>query len=75
MKRFTVRKSRIHGRGVFALRSIKAGESLLEYKGQVITWRTAIVAHRRNGIAGHTFYFGLSNGRVIDGVSASRRPS
>ncbi|MDV2128311.1 MULTISPECIES: SET domain-containing protein [Burkholderia] len=26
-----------------------------------------MLAHCRNGIAGHTFYFGLSNGRVIDG--------
>ncbi|AIO67730.1 SET domain-containing protein [Burkholderia oklahomensis] len=69
MKRFTVRRSRIHGRGVFALRPIKAGELLLEYKGQVIAWRTATQAHRCNGQAGHTFYFGLSNGRVIDGSS------
>ncbi|MBO7776758.1 SET domain-containing protein-lysine N-methyltransferase [Burkholderia pseudomallei] len=47
--------------------SLKAGELLLEYKGKVITWRTAVRAHRRNGLAGHTFYFGLSNGNVIDG--------
>ncbi|WP_317135481.1 MULTISPECIES: SET domain-containing protein [Burkholderia] len=42
---------------------------LLEYKGEVIAWRTAVRAHRRSGLAEHTFYFGLSNGRVIDGGS------
>ncbi|AOJ04858.1 MULTISPECIES: SET domain-containing protein [Burkholderia] len=67
MKRFVVRKSSVHGNGVFALRPLKAGELLLEYKGEVIAWRTATQAHRRHGHAGHTFYFGLSNGHVIDG--------
>lgn len=33
LKRFTMRKSRVHRRSAFVLRSITAGESLLEYKG------------------------------------------
>lgn len=36
MKRFVVRKSSVHGNGVFALRPLKAGELLLEYKGEII---------------------------------------
>lgn len=30
-------------------------------------WRDAIRRHHREGVAGHTFLFGLSDGRVIDG--------
>lgn len=68
MRRFTVRKSPVHGKGVFALRPLKAGERLVEYKGAVIPWRKAAQAFRRRGQPGHTFYFGLSNGQVIDGA-------
>ena len=67
MRRLTVRRSPVHGKGVFALRHIAAGERLLEYKGQVSTWRVALRRHARYGVDGHTFYFGLSDGRVIDG--------
>ncbi|APA88978.1 SET domain-containing protein [Paraburkholderia sprentiae] len=66
-RRVVVRRSPVHGRGVFALQALEAGERLLEYKGDVITWRTAIRQHRNNGASGHTYYFGLSDGRVIDG--------
>lgn len=65
MRRIAVRRSPIHGKGVFALRSIAAGERLVEYKGEVTNWRRA--ATRQQSVAGHTFVFGLSNGRVIDG--------
>jgi SET domain-containing protein len=68
MRRFTVRKSPVHGKGVFALRSLRAGERLVEYKGAVVPWRNAAQAYRRSGEPGHTFYFGLSNGLVIDGA-------
>jgi hypothetical protein len=33
MRRFAVRSSPIHGRGVFALTRIAAGEPIIEYKG------------------------------------------
>lgn len=68
MKRFTVRKSPVHGRGVFALRPLHAGELLVEYKGKRLSWRRAVRAHSANGVTGHTFYFGLADGRVIDGA-------
>jgi SET domain-containing protein len=68
MKRFTVRKSPVHGRGVFALRPLRAGEILVEYKGKRIRWRQAVRAHLAEGVSGHTFFFGLSDGKVIDGA-------
>lgn len=67
MRRVAVRRSPIHGKGVFALRQITAGDRILEYKGIVTTWKSAIRRHERDGVEGHTFLFGLSDGRVIDG--------
>jgi uncharacterized protein len=64
-RRITARRSPVHGTGVFALQPIAAGERLFEYKGEVTSWRRA--AARQRSEAGHTFVFGLSDGRVIDG--------
>ncbi|MEY3251424.1 MAG: hypothetical protein RL227_397, partial [Pseudomonadota bacterium] len=35
-RRIQVRKSGVHGKGVFALQAIAAGERLIEYTGEVI---------------------------------------
>ncbi|MBC8752895.1 MULTISPECIES: SET domain-containing protein [Paraburkholderia] len=67
MKRISVRRSSVHGRGVFALRPLFAGEFILEYTGTVMSRKRAISRHRRFGEEGHTFLFGLSDGRVLDG--------
>ncbi|MFM0039866.1 SET domain-containing protein-lysine N-methyltransferase [Paraburkholderia strydomiana] len=67
MRRVIVRRSPVHGKGVFAMRQLAMGERMLEYKGEVTTWRKALRRHRREGVTGHTFLFGLSDGRVIDG--------
>jgi uncharacterized protein len=67
MRRVVVRRSPVHGKGVFALRPLAAGERVLEYKGEVTSWRKAAGRLRRDGALGHTFVFGLSDGRVIDG--------
>jgi len=57
----------VHGRGVFALRALRAGERIFEYRGKLTSWREAArFWHARND-CGHTFLFGLSDGRVIDG--------
>ncbi|MGF6298199.1 hypothetical protein OKW42_001529 [Paraburkholderia sp. WC7.3d] len=37
----TVRKSSVHGRGVFALQAIPAGQRIFEYRGEVTSWRQA----------------------------------
>jgi SET domain-containing protein len=67
---YEVRKSPIHGNGVFARRAIEAGERIIEYKGERITWDEAIErAHLKGGPVNHTFYFSLADGRVIDGGS------
>ncbi|EIF34924.1 SET domain-containing protein [Burkholderia sp. Ch1-1] len=67
MRRVIVRRSSVHGKGVFAIRRLAAGERVLEYKGEITAWRDAVRRHRREGVEGHTFLFGLSDGRVIDG--------
>ena len=63
-----MRRSGVHGRGVFAMRDIAAGARLIEYRGEVIDWPEAL---RRNphdpSQPNHTFYFHLDDGRVIDG--------
>lgn len=67
VRRVTVRKSSVHGRGVFALQAIPAGQRIFEYRGEVTSWRRASARHERSGMSGHTFIFGLADGRVIDG--------
>lgn len=67
MKRVIVRQSSVHGRGVFAAQALAAGERVLQYKGETVSWREATRRHRREGIEGHTFLFGLSDGSLIDG--------
>ena len=64
-RRITSRRSPVHGKGVFALLPVAAGERLIEYTGEVTSWRRA--AARQRADDGHTFVFGLSNGHVIDG--------
>src|SRR5687767_12945297 len=67
---YEVRQSPIHGRGVFALRTIPAGERIIEYRGERITWDEATQrANESGGPVNHTFYFSLADGRVIDGGS------
>ena len=65
---YEVRKSPVHGNGVFALRDIPAGERIIEYRGERITWDEATRrAAERGGPVNHTFYFSLADGNVIDG--------
>lgn len=63
-----VKRSPIHGNGVFATRDIEPGERIIEYTGRRIDWPEAL---RRtaaaNGPVNHTFYFSLADGNVIDG--------
>jgi SET domain-containing protein len=63
-----VRQSPVHGNGVFALRPIAAGERIIEYRGERISWDAATQrAEARGGPVNHTFYFSLADGNVIDG--------
>ncbi|MGC9237588.1 MAG: SET domain-containing protein [Thiomonas sp.] len=63
-----VQDSPIHGRGVFARRPIRAGQRLLEYKGERIDWPEALRRHPHDPAQpNHTFYFSLGDATVIDG--------
>ena len=65
---YVVKASTIHGTGVFARRKILAGERIIEYKGERITWPEAQRrAEAKAGPVNHTFFFTLADGRVIDG--------
>ncbi|MGH6648439.1 SET domain-containing protein [Aquabacterium sp.] len=67
-RRIQVRQSGIHGRGVFAIQPIEAGSTVIEYKGEIITWETALDRHPHDpDQPNHTFYFHLDDGHVIDG--------
>jgi len=53
---------------VFALHDLPPGTRVLEYRGQLITWRAAIRRHARSGADGHTYFFDRGDGTVIDGA-------
>jgi SET domain-containing protein len=66
-RRLQVRRSGVHGKGVFALQPIPAGERLIEYKGQLITWTEALRRHPHDPAQpNHTFYFHIDDKHVID---------
>ena len=63
-----VQDSLIHGKGVFAQKKIQKGDCIIEYKGESISWKTALKRHPHDALQpNHTFYFSLTNGEVIDG--------
>ena len=67
---YAVRRSPIHGNGVFATRKIAPGECIVEYLGDRIAWDEATRrAEEAGGPLNHTFFFSLADGRVIDGGS------
>jgi SET domain-containing protein len=67
-RRIQVRRSGIHGKGVFALRDIAEGETVIEYVGEIITWKQADKrAPSDPDDENHTFFFSIADGkRVID---------
>jgi uncharacterized protein len=66
---YVVRSSRIHGRGVFALRLIRKGTRILEYEGERISNTEADRRYDDTGMKRHhTFLFTLDRKTVIDGA-------
>ena len=64
-----MRRSGIHGKGVFAVQDIAAGDTLIEYVGEVITWAQAQARHPHDpSDPSHTFYFHIDENRVIDAL-------
>ncbi|ADU40081.1 SET domain-containing protein [Variovorax paradoxus] len=67
-RRIQMRRSDVHGNGVFAVDDLAEGETLIEYKGEVINWKEALRRHPHDPAQpNHTFYFHIDDGRVIDG--------
>lgn len=66
-RRIQVRRSGVHGKGVFALQPIAAGERVIEYKGELISWPEAQRRHPHDPAdPNHTFYFHIDDAHVID---------
>jgi len=66
-KRYVVRSSGIHGKGVFATTTIRKGTRITEYRGKRTTEELA--AEQPDSDPNdpfHTFLFSLSDGTVID---------
>ena len=65
--RVEVRKSGIHGRGVYATAPIRKGARVIEYTGEHMPWDKAMdLPPRDPDDPFHTFFFSLDNGDVID---------
>jgi len=57
-----VRKSGVHGQGVYAGQPIRKGTRIIEYRGERVSWEEAPDKEDDP----HTFNFGLENGKVIN---------
>jgi SET domain-containing protein len=67
---WSVRTSPIHGRGVFATRTIRKAAKIIEYRGARISQREAEAQAVRDPTdPNHTFLFELSDGTIIDAAS------
>lgn len=67
-RRLQVKRSGVHGKGVYAQVALQAGEIIIEYKGEVITWDEALRRHPHDpSDPNHTFYFHVDEAHVIDG--------
>ena len=67
--RFAARRSSIHGRGVFAIAPIHAGDTLIQYKGRLITHAQADRIYGDGADSGHTFLFTLNARYIVDANS------
>ncbi len=66
-RRIQTRRSGVHGKGVFALQDIGEGETIIEYVGEIITWKEALARHPHDPTdPNHTFYFHIDEDHVID---------
>jgi len=68
VRRTQVRRSGIHGKGVFARVDFARGETIIEYRGAVISWAEAQARPPHNpDEPNHTFFFHIDDDHVIDG--------
>lgn len=64
--KIAVRRSKIHGNGVFAAQAIKKGEFIIQYKGLLRSHAEVDAAYDDEEETGHTFLFTLNDDFVID---------
>jgi uncharacterized protein len=66
-RRIQTRNSTVHGKGVFAVTPLAEGETVIEYTGEIITWKEALRRHPHDPAdPNHTFYFHIDEKHVID---------
>lgn len=65
-RRLALRRSPIHGNGVFATCDIPAGIELIEYKGRLLRIAQADRIYADTSGTGHTFLFTLNQRYLID---------
>jgi hypothetical protein len=66
-RRIQTRRSGVHGKGVFALTDFAKGETIIEYVGEIISWKEALRRHPHDPTdPNHTFYFHIDEKHVID---------
>lgn len=63
---FKVKKSSIHGNGVFAARKIPAGHRIVRYRGKLRTHDEADELYEGEVETGHTFLFTLNDEYIVD---------
>ncbi|GAP66664.1 SET domain-containing protein [Mizugakiibacter sediminis] len=66
-RKIALRRSPIHGNGVFAVADIKAGATVAVYRGRLITHRQADRLYADGAESGHTFLFTLNDRYIVDG--------
>jgi uncharacterized protein len=62
-----VRSSGVHGKGVFATADLPKGTVLVEYVGEILSWKKAQKRHPHDpSDPNHTFFFHVDDKHVID---------
>jgi SET domain-containing protein len=62
-RRIQTRRSGVHGKGVFALTDFAQGEPIIEYVGEIITWKEALRRHQHDPTdPNHTFTAAIRRG-------------
>ncbi len=68
LRRIQMRRSAVHGKGVYALTAFEPEQRVIEYTGELISWPEALRRHPHDpSDPDHTFYFHIDDERVIDG--------
>ncbi len=81
-KYIAIKKSAIHGRGVFAKQNIKKGACIIEYLGEKITKAEADIRtkkrmkfSRKNRFLGGVYIFELNKRYDLDGLAVKNNPA